>query len=314
MNATPIKLSVLIPTVGRRETLFNTVNSLMPQLLPDEEIIIIDQNRPALTWPENLAKDTRLHFAQLTRPGLTRARNVGLKLAQHDHAVFLDDDIIPDPALLEHLRLAATRHPKAVWTGTITQNDTLSTEVKQGGPENFGVGWVDLDSGSIVTDYTNPPEGEVPFFAGGLCLLPLQVTGRKSLYARAFRGAAQGEEIDLALRLQRRGIPILSDPTIRMHHLKAQEGGCRSEAHRVRFACDEAFNRGFFWGRHGRLIAWLAWYRRQKGFIEFHSRKASVPSDKGPRPPYRHDWGQALWLAGQAVWGLLHGLVTRHRV
>lgn len=280
-----VKLSIIIPSVGRENALFQTVAALLPQLLPDEEIIVVDQNQPALTWPENLGQDTRLHIVHRRNPGLTRARNAGLKQARHPFAVFLDDDIQPDPILLGEFRRVALQAPEKVWTGCITQADQpTSIAPAPSLPEaDFGpVGFVDRSSGEIVTDYSNPTNGTVPFFAGGLCLLPIHRLGRGRLFSPSFRGAAQGEEIDLALRLRQQGIAIESDARIHIKHLKIPYGGCRSRENEIQFAEDEIFNRGFFWGRHGHRLGWRAFYRRSRAFIEFHSRRTSASRSHSP--------------------------------
>ncbi len=312
-----VQLSVIIPTLGREQILFETVATLLPQLLPEEEIIVVDQNRPGLTWPADLGKDTRLHIIHRRRPGLTRARNAGLSQARHAFAVFLDDDILPDANLLAEFRRAAQTAPNQVWTGRITQKDIPTsiqppTDGKQihAGP----VGFVDLDSGEIVTDYSHSPTGEVPFFAGGLCLLPLHSIGRRRLFSPAFKGAAQGEEIDLALRLRKRGIRIECDPRIHVVHLKASQGGCRSPSHIQRFAMDEMFNRAYFWARHGNLQGWRHFYRRSRAFIEFHTRiepSSSFAQTTEAFPVRRHSLATAIRLFRCAFLGLSRGLLSR---
>lgn len=294
----PVRLSVLIPTVGRELELWNTLEALRGQLGDDEEILIIDQNAPALAWPERLSQDSRIRALTLRPASLTRARNLGMKSARHPFVVFLDDDILPDPELLLRLREAAQRAPDAVWTGTITQAD------RPAGIQ--GIGSIDLLSGEIITDYGAPPEGPVPFFAGGLCLLPKHRLGPGPWYSPAFRGAAQGEEIDLALRLRAQGIALYCDPRIRMHHLKAPMGGCRSPGFQQRFAEDEVFNRSLFWGRHGHGRGWRAFLKRLRGFIEFYSRLH-------PENRNRHDLPRSVKLLTLAAWGLGRGALGRIR-
>jgi GT2 family glycosyltransferase len=292
----PIRLTVAIPTVGRTQELWDTLFALARQLELDEEVLVVDQNQPSLNWPVTLRQDKRFVSLHSRQASLTRARNTALTQAKNPFVVFLDDDIIPADDLLKAFRIAAERNPEAVWTGTVTQADRAQAVI--------GVGEVDLNSGAILTDYGNPPHGPVPFFAGGLCLLPRYRLGKGPWFHPAFRGASQGEEIDFAMRLQRIRIPILCDPSIRMHHLKAVTGGCRSRDFKYHFAANEAFNRALFWGRNGRLFGWWRFFKRTKAWIEYHSRN---PSKRWPR----HNLFKVMKLGNTVVMGLLIGFRDR---
>jgi GT2 family glycosyltransferase len=294
----PIRLTVAIPTVGRTQELWDTLFALAPQLELDEEILVIDQNQPSLNWPMPLRQDKRFVSLHLKQASLTRARNTALNHAKNPFVVFLDDDIIPADDLLMAFRKAAERNPVAVWTGTVTQRDRARAVI--------GVGEVDLNSGAILTDYTNPPEGPVPFFAGGLCLLPRYRLGKGPWFHPAFRGASQGEEIDFAMRLQKIQVPILCDPSIRMHHLKADSGGCRTRDFQYHFAANEAFNRALFWGRNGHLFGWWRFFKRTKSWMEYHSRNQS-------RPWPRHSLFKVLKLGKEVAIGLIIGLRDRYQ-
>ncbi len=101
-------LSLVIPTLGRTEILWNTVRQLRPQLRGSDEIVIVDQNRPPLRPPPDVIDASFRHLTQATA-SLTRARNRGLDAARHDRVIFLDDDIEPRPDLLQNFSQAADR-------------------------------------------------------------------------------------------------------------------------------------------------------------------------------------------------------------
>lgn|GEM_PF-2017700 len=298
-----IALSVLIPTYGRPRELEATVKCLLPQLQSGDEIIVVTQDEDGIIKREDWPPDGPIRCLRSSPPGLTRARNLGILQSRNPFGIFLDDDIIPAPDLLSRFRLAIASRPNAVWTGKIIQTDRPREATLADRTSPFP-GYVDLKSGTIVTDYGDPPPGPMPFFAGGLCSLPLHKLGHYPWYSPRFRGSALGEEIDLALRLRTLGIEILCDPTISMIHLKAPHGGCRSVDYQRRSADDEAFNRAYFWGLHGEYRGLPAFARRMRSFLEFHARQ------KAPRW-LRHHPRIVLKMSLLVLWGFGSGCIDR---
>jgi GT2 family glycosyltransferase len=281
-------LSIVIPTYMRNEVLWDSVRALRPQLGAGDELLVIDQNDPPLRVPADL-EDARLKMLFLERPSLTRARNLGLERAASPLVVFLDDDIRPDAELLDRFRQAAQAHPRCILTGVVDQEDK---------PEDVPTpGWVDLDSGEIRTNFSRPVTGEIPFFPGCLFLLPKACLPPRPWFCPAFRGASQGEEIDFSLRVRRRGVTIRADPSLRIYHLKAVEGGCRAPDFRQRFFLDQVHNQALFYARHGRVAGLPRFLRRLRGFVEFHSRR------EGAR-------GHSPRLLALAAWRLKLGFAT----
>lgn len=288
-------LSVIIPSFMRDQVLWDTVRALRPQILEGDEVLVIDQNDPPLRAPGDLAGPW-LKLLRLDRPSLTRARNLGLERAASPLAVFLDDDIVPDPALLDRFRRAAEDHPGCILTGLIDQED------KPGDVPTPGR--VDLDSGEIRTNFSRPVTGEVPFFPGGLFLVPKACLPPRPWFCPAFRGASQGEEIDFSLRVGKRGVRIISDPAIRIYHLKAVEGGCRAPDFRRGFALDQVYNQALFYGRHGRYAGMMRFLGRMRGWVEFHSRR---PDARGHSP------SMVALAAGRLAAGFAAGVTYRLR-
>lgn len=272
MTPVPLSLSIVIPTYMRDKVLWDSVAALRGQMRPGDELLVIDQNVPPLRVPAGMEGDW-LRLRRLEVPSLTRARNLGLRLAVHDRVLFLDDDIIPDPGLLDRIKQVTLEHPDRILTGIVDQDDK---------PEDVPTpGWVDLDTGEIRTNFSRPVSGEVPFFPGCLWLVPKACLPPEPYFCPAFKGASQGEEIDFSLRVRARGVRIHSDPSLRIFHLKVVEGGCRSPEFQLRFFLDSVFNQSLFFGRHGRLLRLPAFLKRLKGFVEFHSRRKGGSHSSG---------------------------------
>jgi GT2 family glycosyltransferase len=104
-------ISVVIPTLNRPDSLPRVIRALGAQSAADriELIVVADAKNES---PVELGE---LPFAARTlhagAPGASRARNAGWRAAAHPLVLFLGDDIVPAPDLVErHLALHA-RHP-----------------------------------------------------------------------------------------------------------------------------------------------------------------------------------------------------------
>jgi glycosyltransferase involved in cell wall biosynthesis len=104
MMATP-QLSVIVPTYQRRNSVARLLRALAHQTLaPDtyEVIISIDGSRDGtLELVETFSAPYRLAQVWQSNSGRAAARNAGIRLAQGEVLVFLDDDMEPAPDCLD---------------------------------------------------------------------------------------------------------------------------------------------------------------------------------------------------------------------
>lgn len=94
--------SVVVCTRERPALLRDALESLLAQDYPDFEVIVVD-NAPVSDGTKHVAERLGVSYVVAPRPGLARARNVGLAAAQHALVAFTDDDVIADPAWLRGL-------------------------------------------------------------------------------------------------------------------------------------------------------------------------------------------------------------------
>jgi glycosyltransferase involved in cell wall biosynthesis len=94
MASNQIKISLVVPTLGRTVELVKLFKSLADQDRSDFEVIVVDQNTDdrlvplcAADWPFSVS---RIHTP--TARGSSRARNAGLKVASGELLLFPDDD------------------------------------------------------------------------------------------------------------------------------------------------------------------------------------------------------------------------------
>ena len=96
------RLSVIIPTYSRTDSLARSLEALKSQTLKNIEVILVDQNEPH--YLENNISHKLLQNVQIVRledPNASTARNVGFRNSSSDYIYFLDDDIIPEKTFFE---------------------------------------------------------------------------------------------------------------------------------------------------------------------------------------------------------------------
>ena len=110
-------LSVVVPTYAREEVLIDTVQQLIEQAGGRCEVLVVDQTlRHKGAIEDQLHRwdqDGAMRWIRLPEPSITHAMNVGLGHASHPFVLFLDDDILPSPGLVEEHVRAHREHPDA---------------------------------------------------------------------------------------------------------------------------------------------------------------------------------------------------------
>ncbi|WP_045837995.1 glycosyltransferase family 2 protein [Hyphomicrobium sp. 99] len=105
-------LTLLVCTLGRVEPLERLLSSLTAQTLKNFEVIIVDQN-PEGSLDPTIQKFPELRIKHLrSRPGLSRARNIGLSASSGRYVGFPDDDVWYRPTVVEEVFDTFRRNPK----------------------------------------------------------------------------------------------------------------------------------------------------------------------------------------------------------
>src|SRR5262249_37414490 len=93
--------SLIVCTIGRTDVLTRLLDSLACQRLKAFEIIIVDQNPEGFLDPIIEPFKAQLAIRHVrTDKGLSRARNVGIRLSSGDYLSFPDDDCWYGPDVL----------------------------------------------------------------------------------------------------------------------------------------------------------------------------------------------------------------------
>jgi len=109
-----MKLSIIIPTFNRKETLKTTLLSLDSQTYKDFEVIVADDGSTDGT--EDLIKKLKVSYpirhCRQENAGRSAARNMGLENASGELILFIDDHIVVDNKLVEEHVICHTRYAK----------------------------------------------------------------------------------------------------------------------------------------------------------------------------------------------------------
>lgn len=112
------RVSVIIPTYNRAETLSRAIDSALEQTVEDLEVVVVDDGSTDET-SSVLAEydDPRVRpVVHATNQGANVARNTGIDHAQGDYVAFLDSDDTWLPSKLER-QLAALEDCSSDWVG-----------------------------------------------------------------------------------------------------------------------------------------------------------------------------------------------------
>lgn len=197
-------IDVIIPTIGRRECLYDVLKDLSFQTHLPKRVIIIEQN-PDLnsntdldylsneTWPFEI-------FHEFTHQiGACNARNLALSKVKSDFVFFGDDDIRFDDKFIENGLSFVSKYKIDNLTCSCLRNGEIEKNIVSYQWLSFGSGCSFCNSNSIKNI-----EFDMAFEFG------------------------YGEDTDYGSQLRQAGFDIVYNPHLKIKHLKAPIGGFRS--------------------------------------------------------------------------------------
>jgi GT2 family glycosyltransferase len=298
-NGPALRCTVAIPTYLREHILTDTIQCVLNQDPPADEVLVIDQT-PSHS-PETAAfldRQVRLGHIRWIRqevPNLPAARNRALRETASDIVIFIDDDVILTPGFIaNHLRNYADVAVSAV-AGRIIQpkhNTRQACNSARAGRSHL------FDYLSLTMDSTQRVEWIANVGGCNHSVRRRQILALGG-YDEHYVGWAFREDTDLAMRLWKSHANIVFDPDACLTHLAAPAGGCRIHAlpeWQVSFPANYFAFRHFYPSRH----FWADILCRNVRKYVF--RKTNVLN------PWRLPWAAAHYVSGLALswWTATH--------
>lgn len=220
ISVSTVQLSIVVCTWNREQIFLQTLNQIIGNASPNDEIIVVDQT--ANPQPDTVSKLTDLQKAGKIRwlkqdtPNLPAARNRGIKASRNPVVAFIDDDVYLAQGFFNNLR-------------EIYGDPAIIASVGQVIPEHQHA--VDAPPGMTVLDMeprSNQP-GEVHWFYGCNFNVRREIAMSVGGLDENYYGGAFREESDFALRISTQ-FPhrrIVFNPRASLVHIHADHGGVR---------------------------------------------------------------------------------------
>jgi glycosyltransferase involved in cell wall biosynthesis len=210
-----IKLSIIVPTYRRNESLPRLLDALSKQTLSSIEVIVVDQNPDDSDpdWLIGFRDALSLRRILLDQPNASTARNIGYHQSSGEVLLFIDDDLVPTPEfcargieiLEEHPATVKCLCPIIVVDGQDTGHGHIIPESR-------------LDATTLVR-LKNSITAAV-FFTREY----FQKSG--GFDELLFRYARSAEDQELFLRMTMKGMTYWLDQSLRIDHDETVAGGC----------------------------------------------------------------------------------------
>lgn len=209
----PRRISVVIPTYNRLAQLKRVVAGLEQQTHPADhwQVVIVSDGSSDGTSDYLSSLHTPLSLIPLVQEhqGVSAARNLGVRAADGDIVLFIDDDIVPAPQLVEeHARSHTAHGDKAVVIGPMAT------------PPDFKLSpWVSWEQAMLEKQYRAMLLGEwLPsarqFYTGNASVKRRHILNAGGFDPRLRRA----QDIDLAYRLAALGLEFIFNPAAVGYH------------------------------------------------------------------------------------------------
>ncbi len=122
-------ISVVLCTRDRPEQVADALRSILSLDYPDFEVVVVDNaaRTDATAQVVQRLDDLRVRLVTEPVPGLSTARNTGLRAARHQIVAFTDDDVVVDPLWLRGIARGFRRAPFVTCVSGLVPSGELRT-------------------------------------------------------------------------------------------------------------------------------------------------------------------------------------------
>ena len=135
-----MKISVVIPSYNRLQSLIPAIDSVLNQTSAVDELIVVDDGSTDATSHEISLRYPQVRLIQQSNRGVSAARNAGIKYANFDWIALLDSDDTWLPDKISSIRLAQSQQPEyllfhsdEIWIRRGVRVNAMKKHSKSGG-------------------------------------------------------------------------------------------------------------------------------------------------------------------------------------
>lgn len=198
-------VDVIIPTIGRKDSLYNVLKDLAKQTYLPKQVIIVEQNpvlnsKTELNYLTNESWPFKIVHKFIHQTGACNARNLALNMVKSEWVLLGDDDNRFDSDLIERLLNSVEQLGVTVATTMYIQSNETSMYLKTSQTDIFGSG-----NSMIKANLLKDVAFDMAFEFG------------------------YGEDSDFGMQLRKIGHDVIYFPEIKITHLKLPFGGFRTK-------------------------------------------------------------------------------------
>src|SRR5438874_5779704 len=209
------KISVVIPTKNRSALLAETIDRVESQTIPRDhyEVLVInnastDDTRAILKQKTGIYPNLKFDFQK--KPGAAATRNVGIRLANSDLILFIDDDVQAEPALVQAHLDCHSKNPNTSVIGAVSMpwGNTTDPFLRY------------LRDHRILNPYT-PAKGPIDFSYYHTCNVSTPSSALQNVGGFNENFQIYGmEDIELGYRLEKAGSRMVFAPDAKAVHYR----------------------------------------------------------------------------------------------
>lgn len=217
--------SIIIPTFNRKKYLVDTLGFIQQQNVQPLEIIVVDASEPAFQLNESEQQPYRPLLKYITwneYGNISKQRNHAIGIAKGEYILFLDDDVIFNPDLVENYIEAFHN----------TGADGISGLVET---EKYRLGSSPIRFKGILSDFGeyNLQPCDIIAPTKLICTASFAI---KTSALRAIGGfdeyqRGSYDDVEAGFRLVAKGYVILHHPLPKVFHIQAKASGARDSSH-----------------------------------------------------------------------------------
>ncbi|WP_164851451.1 glycosyltransferase family 2 protein [Larkinella soli] len=214
-----MNVSLIIPTYNRETLLVRCLQCALHQRFDSYEVIVVDQTRQHEPETKRFLEQncSRVRHITADPPSLTAARNLGLRHAQGDIIIFIDDDTEFDEDFI-------AAHFEAHRQGLdVVQGRIVEPEVPPQSHPSWLTWYLKFTGGDDC-----PVDGPVNVITGANFSVSRSVFGKIGGFDERFRGVAVHEDADFGLRAFRAGFRMGYVAKAALIHHASSQGGVDS--------------------------------------------------------------------------------------